>query len=79
MSHNNDALAVRLDPDLGRRFAALVRRTKRSKSDLTREAIRSLVARYDCTSEELRQLSAIRAADNDFDWDFWESMSSWDD
>ncbi|MBA3897166.1 MAG: ribbon-helix-helix protein, CopG family [Sphingomonadaceae bacterium] len=79
MSNNPDTLGVRLDPELGRRFAALARRTRRSRSDLTREAVRSLVERYECTSEELRQLSAVRAADAGFDWDFWESMSASDD
>jgi predicted transcriptional regulator len=67
MSDKQNALAVRLDAELERSLAALARRTRRSRSDLTRESIRTLVQRYDCTSEEMRQLSAVRAADAGLD------------
>ena len=72
-------LGVRLDPEMERELDELSRRTKRSKSDLTREAVRNLVRANELTSEEQRQLSAIRAADAGFDWDFWESVSAWSD
>ena len=78
MSNKVDYLGVRLDPDLGRRFAALARRQRRSRSDLTREAIRQFVERQDCTSEERRQLAAIRASDEAFDWNYWEWAAAGD-
>ena len=72
-------LGVRLDDETARELGELSRRTKRSKSDLTREAVRALVRAHELTSEELRQLSAIRAADARFDWEFWESVGAWSD
>ena len=58
-------LGVRLDRDTERALDALAQRTRRSKSDIAREAVRQYVSRQDAAylSEARRQ--SLAAARND--------------
>lgn len=53
-------LGVRLDPETERQLAQLATRTRRSKSDIAREAVRHYVARHDSAylAEARRQSQA---------------------
>lgn len=72
-------LGVRLDEDTDQALRALARRTRRTRSDLVREAVQNLVRADVCDGEELRQLASMRVADAQFDWDYWASVSVLED
>lgn len=62
-------LGVRLEPETERRLVALARRTRRSKSDIAREAVRRYVAQHDSAylAEARRQSLAASRSDGDDD------------
>ena len=59
-------LGVRLDRETEKRLEALARRTRRTKSDLAREAVRAFVRRNDVGyAAEARRQSRLVAATDD--------------
>jgi RHH-type rel operon transcriptional repressor/antitoxin RelB len=59
-------LGVRLDPETERGLEALARRTRRTKSDIAREAVRSYVRRHDdgYLAEARRQSRLVATLDD---------------
>lgn len=55
-------LGVRLDPETEAGLAALARRTRRSKSDIARVAVKEYLERSSHDAELKRQLAVIRKA-----------------
>lgn len=74
-------LGVRLEPQIEASLASIARRTRRTKSDIVREAIGQYVRRNDeaYLAEARRQSLHAAAHDDDGDWEFWEGISAWND
>lgn len=74
-------LGVRLDPETERQLAALAARSKRSKSDIAREAIRRHVRRHDEALLEEARRQSLRAAARGWtrEDEEWEAMAAADD
>lgn len=63
-------LGLRLDSDMEQRLGRFAMETRRSKSEIAREAVREYLDRHAMDAELQRQLSVIAAADDDDDL-FW--------
>lgn len=74
-------LGVRLEPELEASLASLAKRTRRSKSDIARQAIRHYIGSNDDTflAEAKRQSLHAAQFDDPEEDAFWESISSWND
>jgi RHH-type rel operon transcriptional repressor/antitoxin RelB len=74
-------LGVRLDPETERSLNELARQTRRSKSDLAREAISRFVRiRHGALADEARRQSESAAKRGWTEDDaFWESVAAADD
>ena len=68
-------LGVRLDDDTERQLADLAQRTRRTKSDIVREAVSKYVAAHDeaYLAEARRQSLRAAAKDDHLILDFWAS------
>lgn len=62
MLHENTTLGLRLDPALSRQLDRFAATTRRSKSDVARDALRAYLDRSSADEELRRELSAIAAA-----------------
>lgn len=73
-------LGVRLDPEVEKSLAALAKRTRRSKSEIAREAISRHVLAHDedFLTEARRQSLRAAARDDAADWEFWEALEAED-
>lgn len=74
-------LGVRLDPETERQLTTLAKRSRRSKSDIAREAISKYVRRHDAALLAEAKRQSLRAAargwtDEDEEW---ERMAAADD
>ena len=72
-------LGVRLSPEFETRLERIAVRTRRTKSDLAREALERFVDRFDLTEEAKRQSRRAAARGYGEDDRFWESVAAWDD
>ena len=63
-------LGLRLDSEMERRLVRFAAETRRSKSDIAREAVAEYLDRHGVDSEMQRQLRIVAAADatDDLDW-----------
>ena len=73
-------LGVRLDAQTELALTVLARRTRRSKSEIAREAIRRHVERHDeaLAAEAQRQSLHAAAPADDGDFAFWEAIEAAD-
>lgn len=74
-------LGVRLDPETERQLAALAAQSKRSKSDIAREAISKHVRQHDQAflAEAKRQSLHLASLGWTKDDEEWEALAAWDD
>lgn len=74
-------LGVRLDPDTERGLREIARRSRRSKSDIAREAIERYVRRYDAALLAEARRQSLRAAARGWSEEdaAWESVAAADD
>lgn len=74
-------LGVRLDPETERQLASLAARSRRSKSDIAREAIRVHVRRHDeaFLAEAKRQSLHLASLGWSKEDEEWEAMGAWND
>lgn len=74
-------LGVRLDPETERQLATLAKRSRRSKSDIAREAISKHVRRHDEAFIAEAKRQSLRAAARGWtaEDEEWEAMAIWDD
>ncbi len=71
-------LGVRLDIETERQLASLAKRSRRSKSDIAREAIRTYVRRHDATLIAEARRQSLRAAARGWssEDEGWEAMAA---
>lgn len=74
-------LGVRLDPETERQLATLAKRSRRSKSDIAREAIAKYVRRHDEAFLAEARRQSLRAAARGWtkEDEEWEAMGIWDE
>jgi RHH-type rel operon transcriptional repressor/antitoxin RelB len=74
-------LGVRLDPATERRLREIARRSRRSKSDIAREAIEKYVRRHDAALLAEARRQSLRAAERGWSEEdvAWESVAAADE
>jgi RHH-type transcriptional regulator, rel operon repressor / antitoxin RelB len=69
-------LGLRLDSDMEQRLGRFAVETRRSKSEIAREAVREYLDRHAMDAELQRQLAVIAAAENGDDLDWLDAMNA---